>query len=807
MLVVHADSRCDVCLDPYSWETTEKTPHAIACGHIFCYACLQNLAAAICPLCRKAFNRDRVKRLHVDPQPSNNGEDDVEREAKNLVERLALASGEHTPQTDVRDVLEEVRRWLDDHGNAGESSETRFPSLRAAWAALVRYKDLQERHAQDKRELQDLTHRYKRLVNIREADKNDATIIENNLSEQVSVLERYVKLAAQDEELKGWHRQFPHYVAARSVYPPQPQHINVLAANPLPEPPRPFSYDYEYSKGERRSEPRQEQANSAYGRTSIPPLEPRPSNYGQPNGEKGHAGPGAIIVRGASHENRFFPPSNHPEHSRSRVLSDAHRDGRERSRHHRSTDAEREERRRRHRERDRERALREAREAEAADDEGDRTLVAPDAITPGNALGIDPSLAPPPPGDVMQRNASSSSRNPQGASEGYVYATHGGDRTHGQSAGAGANAMVRMGSAQGPGSATTSFNIVGRHEPRSDAPPPAPPAAATNPSEGAVQDAVRAPRMRQSSTSNSAGPVQWRPDGSSTSLAGLGLLNHPGPGPATTGLTFESARPSTSTDANAAHTGAYNPPAPTPNTNTNTNPAHTSRESVNSWTTWGNSVASADASRQSTNTNGSGFLPNLIGLGSPNPSTEALAGSNSAYPQQPGQLLGIGASIGGSSSADMTGATPTAAAFIPPHPHADERPRNVSFSSGESQSARRRDRRDSHPSRPGTSHADRASQFYLPPRPETRSGTRSRRPGHESQSSLPAAPYVGAPAGSREALPRATAPPVLTTDLQPGWPYAPAPQIYRSALTDSAASLASASAQSSHQRWVDSRAR
>ena len=36
MLVLHPSSRCDVCLDPYSWETPDQTPHAIPCGHIFC---------------------------------------------------------------------------------------------------------------------------------------------------------------------------------------------------------------------------------------------------------------------------------------------------------------------------------------------------------------------------------------------------------------------------------------------------------------------------------------------------------------------------------------------------------------------------------------------------------------------------------------------------------------------------------------------------------------------------------------------------------------------------------------------------
>lgn len=40
MLVVHPSSQCDVCLDPYNWSTPAKAPHAIQCGHIFCYECV-----------------------------------------------------------------------------------------------------------------------------------------------------------------------------------------------------------------------------------------------------------------------------------------------------------------------------------------------------------------------------------------------------------------------------------------------------------------------------------------------------------------------------------------------------------------------------------------------------------------------------------------------------------------------------------------------------------------------------------------------------------------------------------------------
>ena len=40
MLVLHPSSRCDVCMDAYTFQTIAQTPHAIPCGHIFCRPCV-----------------------------------------------------------------------------------------------------------------------------------------------------------------------------------------------------------------------------------------------------------------------------------------------------------------------------------------------------------------------------------------------------------------------------------------------------------------------------------------------------------------------------------------------------------------------------------------------------------------------------------------------------------------------------------------------------------------------------------------------------------------------------------------------
>jgi hypothetical protein len=48
MLVLHPSSRCDVCLDDYTWVSPTNSPHAISCGHIFCLTCAISFMQATC---------------------------------------------------------------------------------------------------------------------------------------------------------------------------------------------------------------------------------------------------------------------------------------------------------------------------------------------------------------------------------------------------------------------------------------------------------------------------------------------------------------------------------------------------------------------------------------------------------------------------------------------------------------------------------------------------------------------------------------------------------------------------------------
>lgn len=143
MLVVHPASLCDVCLDPYIISSEPaNSPHVIACGHIFCLACvpptghlrsslthylalrcLRNLSPNACPLCRKAFQPDRIKKLHVAGPPELDGaaEETIEEEATQLLQRVALVSGEDVPDVEIIEVVTQVEEWFSNNSADDDS--------------------------------------------------------------------------------------------------------------------------------------------------------------------------------------------------------------------------------------------------------------------------------------------------------------------------------------------------------------------------------------------------------------------------------------------------------------------------------------------------------------------------------------------------------------------------------------------------------------------------------------------------------------------------------------------------------------
>ena len=68
---------------------------------------------SLCPLCRKTFSPERIKKLHIDRYvPNDSIEPDETPQINDFLQRIALVSGEDMQEDSVADVLSEVSRWL-----------------------------------------------------------------------------------------------------------------------------------------------------------------------------------------------------------------------------------------------------------------------------------------------------------------------------------------------------------------------------------------------------------------------------------------------------------------------------------------------------------------------------------------------------------------------------------------------------------------------------------------------------------------------------------------------------------------------
>ncbi|KAJ3841587.1 hypothetical protein F5878DRAFT_531418 [Lentinula raphanica] len=85
MLVVDPSSSCDICLEPFEWNSTDRTPHIIDCGHVFCAECLHQVFPTKCPLCRKLFLPSEIRKLHVECSS------DADKEEVELLKQLISA--------------------------------------------------------------------------------------------------------------------------------------------------------------------------------------------------------------------------------------------------------------------------------------------------------------------------------------------------------------------------------------------------------------------------------------------------------------------------------------------------------------------------------------------------------------------------------------------------------------------------------------------------------------------------------------------------------------------------------------------
>ncbi|GAW09064.1 hypothetical protein LENED_011193 [Lentinula edodes] len=224
MLIVHPSSCCDVCLDPYSWqeETTLKEPYAIPCGHIFCKECLERTATATCPLCRKRFNRDSIKKLHMDALP---GSDD-----SLIVQKLIMAWDD---EVEVVNTLEEVERWL-------QNQES--PALTQLRKVQADFQKLKERKAEDRFRIKRLETSLMHLQRSNVHDRDMGLAMEASFSTTIEELE--TTLQQSQSEVQSLRNQLARLEFSRRDKGKGKARVtdytsenDSLRHNPLPAPP------------------------------------------------------------------------------------------------------------------------------------------------------------------------------------------------------------------------------------------------------------------------------------------------------------------------------------------------------------------------------------------------------------------------------------------------------------------------------------------------------------------------------------------------------------------------------------------
>ncbi|KAF8962148.1 hypothetical protein BDZ97DRAFT_1826582, partial [Flammula alnicola] len=213
MLVLHSSSRCDVCLSEYSWETSGKRPHAIACGHIFCRDCLYTNNPPLCPLCRKPYQPNKMKKLHVDKP-----EDIDDHKEIDLLQRLVISWD--TPQEQLEEITTEVDLWL------GLRSDEACIALRRARAALTKHRELKEAEEL----LLETIHRLEL-----EIERLDTTVVNERTRSMVTSEAYMAKIEVMTSEMIEVQSELASLQSLTHRY--------TYNRNPLPPPPEPISTD------------------------------------------------------------------------------------------------------------------------------------------------------------------------------------------------------------------------------------------------------------------------------------------------------------------------------------------------------------------------------------------------------------------------------------------------------------------------------------------------------------------------------------------------------------------------------------
>lgn len=158
------------------------------------HSCLGAVTPSSCPLCRKAFAPDRIKKLHVDrPENVDPGQEDETRETE-LLRSLSLSWGENTPQEDIEALTGEVTTFLENKADDVVSTSARHElsvylrrpplkciALRKARDGILQYHKLQKKREKDQAMIITMKRHLKTTIERAEEDRRLSKSIEESL--------------------------------------------------------------------------------------------------------------------------------------------------------------------------------------------------------------------------------------------------------------------------------------------------------------------------------------------------------------------------------------------------------------------------------------------------------------------------------------------------------------------------------------------------------------------------------------------------------------------------------------------------
>jgi hypothetical protein len=163
---------------------------------------LTSLETRNCPLCRKPFSLDRIKKLHVDLPDAN---DLAPGPAVEILQRIALVSRETASDEDVRQAVDEAKAFLDTHLDNAESvsslpplpasldrrvtERVQYLPLVAAIEALSRFDAMKDAFENQKREFTHKERSWKHQFRNAHTDLKTARAVERSLLKQVEEIE------------------------------------------------------------------------------------------------------------------------------------------------------------------------------------------------------------------------------------------------------------------------------------------------------------------------------------------------------------------------------------------------------------------------------------------------------------------------------------------------------------------------------------------------------------------------------------------------------------------------------------------